>query len=899
MTRSPRSLLALALALGTGCGSSSGRPEGVAKAGGQKAAETACIRLLPGPLGDGADWEIDSAWHARPLDADRPETGLEPALRSDFDGASDPAAAGWLVHEAFASFVRPDAKAAPAPVVRDGALEFARRESVAARIVAVAPLTPCVLSLRVRQPESAAEEIRLVAVDLNDDVSSLADPLEIAKRIRDGERPVVTAQRELRRSPADGSDPQRPGVRARDAQGFETWRFEFSTQWTARALLLIAFGSEVGGEPVAIDDVTLHVLPARALLGLPPGRLSSFDLPRPWESLDPKLRATKVRCDWENRRALLLPRGARARCRFAPGRDGSEGALEIGFALVREERWIARGPHREVVHVRVGSRQQDVVVELVPGMPSCWKDLTIPLEGALGAGPFELEIVVEGQDSPDGPLVAVSDPIVYSPSPSAAPDPAAPFNLLLISLDTMRADRLGKRVRGRSLTPNLDALAAQSIVASHALANSSYTLPAHVSMLTSQRPGEHGLLSYLDVFSAARSPNLAQIAAKHGYVTAAFTSGGMLNAEFCGIDLGFDRFGEIDSMLSPDDRLRRGAPLRHQQGYNLELAARNRLDRSVLPWLASHRGAPFVLFLHTYVVHNYQPEPGLRAEFTRDLPKTPLEITGPVPYRAFLSDEYLARVGHADERFAFEGEGEHRFVDARDLPKVEALYDATVAQADRDVGRVLAELDRLGLAERTIVVVTSDHGEEFLEHGDLSHARTLFDEILRVPLIMRVPGLAPRTLEDPVEHIDVAPTLLARMGLPVDPRMRGADLFAEDYEPREVTIHEGIEVKNAVGKDGEPMTLRAARTRGAKLILLTPFAPDLPAGSLDEARIRDQLAAIGYIGGGVPAGGFFDLRKDREEQFDLAAETLQQPLSPVHSSQMSGLAKRLLEEKFE
>src|SRR5262249_33561583 len=146
---------------------------------------------------------------------------------------------------------------------------------------------------------------------------------------------------------------------------------------------------------------------------------------------------------------------------------------------------------------------------------------------------------------------------------------------------------------------------------------------------------------------------------------------------------------------------------------------------------------------------------------------------------------------HPDERIEFVGDGEHRFMPKRDLPWVEALYDATVAQADRDVGTILASLEELGLTKNTIVVVTSDHGEEMLEHGDLGHARTLFDETRRVPLVMGTPGAAPRATDEPVESIDLAPTLLARMGLPVDPRMRGADLLAPGFEPRDVTIHEG------------------------------------------------------------------------------------------------------------
>jgi arylsulfatase A-like enzyme len=867
------------------------------------------LRLLPGPLGDGVAWEIASPWHAAPLPAARPEAGLEPLLRCDFDGP-DGTPAGWLVHPSFARLARPDAADAPPPSTRGGVLELSSRASLAARIVPIPPLTPCVLLLRVKQPDAAASETRLLLADLREDPSSLADPVAIAERIEAGA--IVSVLREIgREPPPPPKDPAaaeasierpRPEIVARDERGFETWRVELSSGWGARALLLVAFGSDAG--PVALDDVTLHVVPARRLLGLPASALgtAAFDLPRPWENLDPRLRATKVRADWESRRALLLPRGAVARCR-AP-RPPSGGALALGFAIVREDRLTLAGPHREVARVKVGPERSDgsivrreVALELRADAPSLWRDLEIPLGPAAdAAGDLEIEIRIDGEDAADGALVAVSDPMLLPGAPAGDPqratprDPAPP-NLLLISLDTMRADRLGRKVGGRSLTPNLDALAAKSVRFTQALANSSYTLPSHVSLFTSQRPGEHGLFTVFDSYSARRSASLAEIAGRAGFATAAFTSGGMLNAEFCGVDRGFDRFGEIDSLLSPHDRLRRTAPLRDRPDYNRAIAAANRLDASVVPWLRANRGRPFVLFLHTYLCHDYQPEPALAGPFTRGLPPTPLKLTGPIPYRGLLTEEWKRGDGRGDDRFDFEGEGERRFVPERDLPWAEALYDATVAQADRDVGRLLSELDALGLAESTIVVVTADHGEEFLEHGDLGHARTLFDEILRVPLLIRAPGIAPRVVDDPVELIDVAPTLLARMGLPADPRMRGADLLAESFEPRAITIHEGVEGGSA--RAGAHL-LRAARSRGSKLVVFAPR--EHVVASTVGMDVLEQLRALGYVGGAAGEAGFFDLREDPAERVDLAAGG-SGTLPPAQASRLQALLEALHENE--
>jgi hypothetical protein len=332
-------------------------------------------------------------------------------------------------------------------------------------------------------------------------------------------------------------------------------------------------------------------------------------------------------------------------------------------------------------------------------------------------------------------------------------------------------------------------------------------------------------------------------------------------------------------MLTPGDHVRRIAPLRDRPEYNHALEQRNRLENTLVPWLSSRRGVPFVALVHTYLVHDYQPEPELAARFTKSLPPTPLRLTGPIPHRELLSEKKLKELGHGDDRFEFVGAGDHEFTPARDLPWIEATYDATVAQADRDVGRVLAMLDQLGLSKSTIVVVSADHGEEMLEHGDLGHARSLFDEILRVPLIVRVPGVEPRVVDEPVESIDVAPTLLARLGLPVDPRMDGADLLAPKWEPRAISIHEGVEFSDPklAGR-----TLRCARARSAKLVVVAEHKIERPLDPTQSAL--GQLQAQGYFqhtvdlgGDRSPVTGLFDLAADPREQVDLSDATARTP----------------------
>ena len=905
----PSALLLLAFALLGGCHASNPTPS--APRGSEEI--PTLRRLLHGPLGAGAIWEVDSDWHRSPLPADHPERALPAPPVDTFEPDVDRSGARWFSTPRLQALAgRTESAEAPVAAIvmagRGHALELPAAGTLAVRVLAATSLTPCVATLRVRGDKHAAGEPRLLVLDLSQDVSRITDDAELAKRILDGR--LVTTRRVVGfglapREPRDATVYLAPEVGPADADGFESWRFEFQTRFGVRGLALVALGSPGGA--IAIDDVAVRDLPARALLGLaePKGgsvALQSFDLPRTWENLDRDTRVTKVRLDWESRRALLLPRGATASCVVPLPMNGVR--VEFGLGIVREERLLVRGSLLERARVSAvvrsrgpdGSREiarhfEPAELRLAPAEPTLWQEVGFDLP-ALPMGvhdaELELRVTIEGKDDPLGPLIALGSPFVRAHLLSPPPR----LNVVLISLDTMRADRLGRIRDGKSLTPNLDRLARESLRFTQALANSSYTLPSHVSMFTSQRPGVHGVLRPDSAFSPERSPDLAQLLAEQGWLTVAFTSGGMLNAEFCGIDRGFDRFGEIDAMLAPNDALRAIAPLQDRPDYNRRLGDACRLDDHVVPWLASHRDAPFFLFVHTYLVHDYQPEPDFADRFTHGLPPTPLKLNGPIPYVALLSEKRLIEQGHGDSRFSFSGtdgaESPHEFVAARDLPLIQALYDATVSEADRDVGALLDSIDQIGLREKTIVVVVADHGEEFLEHGDLSHARTLFDEILRVPLLIRIPGVAPRTIEAPVELIDLAPTLLARLKVGADPRMQGRDLLAPDWE-EQFTIHEGIETGVAAAAAGERRTLRAVRSRGAKLVLLSKVGPGLGAVPLSEDALR-RLRELGYVGGGAGKGGFYDLEADPGEQHDLASE---ERLDPRHSSQLNELLRVL------
>jgi arylsulfatase A-like enzyme len=182
----------------------------------------------------------------------------------------------------------------------------------------------------------------------------------------------------------------------------------------------------------------------------------------------------------------------------------------------------------------------------------------------------------------------------------------------------------------------------------------------------------------------------------------------------------------------------------------------------VRAWLAAHASEPFFLFLHTYEVHDYDPPPGplaCAAEGCRSTLTDFRELLFPRQKEPFPGTE-------------------------ADRAHLLHLYDAALRHVDAQIGAILDDLRALGLLERTVIVVTSDHGEEWFERGRLQHGKTLYGEQLRIPWILRVPGRAPDRLSTPAMQVDVLPTLLGALGIAPDPRVQGVDLLAGESRAR-------------------------------------------------------------------------------------------------------------------
>ena len=315
-------------------------------------------------------------------------------------------------------------------------------------------------------------------------------------------------------------------------------------------------------------------------------------------------------------------------------------------------------------------------------------------------------------------------------------------NLLLISLDTLRADALGCYGQSAPVSPNLDRLAETGVRFERVYSPASYTLPSHATMMSGQHPLLHGALESTDRLSVRRSPLLARRLQDTGACTAAFTGGGFVHPSF-GFGQGFDSY---------DVRDPGGVPHR----FVAEADGAGDPMAPVLEWLDRHQDQSWFLFVHTYLIHNFVADP----EFYDGLPAAAVAAEG-------RDAAQLWRDAEED-------------LDEVAASELHRRYLATVAQADRRiVGTLLQRLQEHGLSSDTVVVVTSDHGEEFLEHGALGHGRFLWEESVRVPWLLNAPGLEPQTVEGLASLEDVSVTVASVLGLPPVDGVSGLDLLAQ------------------------------------------------------------------------------------------------------------------------
>lgn len=304
------------------------------------------------------------------------------------------------------------------------------------------------------------------------------------------------------------------------------------------------------------------------------------------------------------------------------------------------------------------------------------------------------------------------------PAGNVAPAASSRPDVLLVTIDTLRADALGFAGNGRVETPVLDRLAARGLVFRNAHAHNVVTLPSHANILTGLLPYEHGIRDNTGFHLDASVPTLATLLKENGYATAAFVGAFPLDSRF-GLARGFDVY---------DDRYPRG-----KTPFDFEMPERPASETipAALAWWNEKRASPKFLWVHLYDPHApYRP---------------------PAPFaERYRSNEYLGEVAATDAALA-------------------PLLDPIVA----------------GKAPRTLVIVTSDHGEALGDHGEQTHGLFAYEATLHVPLLVCLPGeVAPASRTDFVQHVDVAPTILAAADIAKPAAMTGTSLLAPPGERR-------------------------------------------------------------------------------------------------------------------
>jgi arylsulfatase A-like enzyme len=411
-------------------------------------------------------------------------------------------------------------------------------------------------------------------------------------------------------------------------------------------------------------------------------------------------------------------------------------------------------------------------------------------------------------------------------------------NVVLISIDSLRADHLSGYGYHRLTSPNLDRFAREGALFENAIAESSWTLPTHVSMLTGLSSSVHGVeLDHLRL--AENVPTLASLLRNAGYRTGGIYSGPYLHPVF-GFSQGFDEYEgvygdaagldqSIDSAKSPDERRRAILEANREAHHTITAPA---VTEKAIDFLRRHGEQPFFLFLHYFDVHyDYRPPEWAWRRFDPD-------------YDGPLAGDGVVRIRDIRPGMA-----------AKDLDHVLALYDGEILFTDRYIGYFLERLERQGLAERTIVVITADHGEEFFEHGGKGHRRTLYEEVLRVPLLVRFPGRIPpgARLEELVRHIDIAPTILSLLGIEPGAPVSGA----------------------AVGFDGP--------ARGEGRSAVSRLANAGSSNLWISSRTREHKYLLNLRRGRFERGSeiLYDLVRDPGEQEPIATEDLEKGNGPA------------------
>ncbi|MBN2369486.1 MAG: sulfatase [Vicinamibacteria bacterium] len=345
-----------------------------------------------------------------------------------------------------------------------------------------------------------------------------------------------------------------------------------------------------------------------------------------------------------------------------------------------------------------------------------WVDVEADLSRFAGRD-VTLTFETQGYETSDAPDRA------YWAAPAITVERPAPLSIVFL-VDALRADHTNPYGYERDTTPELTRFAEDAVVFEHAISHASWTKPSVASLFTSLLPGKHHVIQLNDSLQAGHL-TLAEALWNKGFTTGAVIANSVIYSEGTLFEQGFDFYRGVHGARDRPSKIVKAAPL---------------MD-TALDWLDTRRGLPAFLYVHTMDSHvPYKPLPPFDRKFEPH----------PLPNRPA-----------ADPRVDYQ--------EPEDRERLVAQYDGEIAYGDREFGRFMRGLQERGLYERALIVFQSDHGEEFQDHGQWLHGRSVFDELVRVPLIVKFPGNrdAGRRVAQQVQVVDIYPTVLEEMGLPV------------------------------------------------------------------------------------------------------------------------------------
>jgi arylsulfatase A-like enzyme len=497
-------------------------------------------------------------------------------------------------------------------------------------------------------------------------------------------------------------------------------------------------------------------------------------------------------------------------------------AAHLAFGIGLEESLSKTAmPVRFVLAADAGSERTVLFDETVSPRPiddegeTKWQDFVLDVSEFAGqevAFSFSSETIADSTPSSqiDTASALWADPVLYTTRPQSG---RTTPNLLLVSLDTLRADHLGCYGYPRDTSPNLDRFAEECYLFEQCIAASSWTTPSHATAFTGLHPSVHGAGGFTNHRLDNRFTTLAEIAQEEHHLTAAYTEGVAVGGQL-GFYQGFDRYSN-------------GAGARPSPP-----GTSKRTFGDAASWLEQFGHLPFVMFVHTYEIHwPYEVLPPFDALFEED---------------AVGLSQMAIESGSSDEAKA---QRQH----------VVNTYDRGIAFTDSVWGDFEERLREMGVLENTIVIVFSDHGEAFWEHGNMSHGKTLYNEVLHVPFLIRLPGQNPPhgRIDDLVSLADTFGTAVDFLGLNYRAPKDSYSLRTLMNQGNPVDTYDRMFVSSALQQRNMGTLMLTYQTANSKYIATTdrnheqsPIYNFVPSTAFSGVAARDRATMAHLIDGG-------------------------------------------------